>query len=402
MDLNIIKSISVKTDSKILLLVMDGVGGLPHPNTGKTELETANKPNIDSLAKTGVLGLSHPVARGITPGSGPSHLSLFGYDPIKYQVGRGVLEALGIGFLMTEKHLAARANFATMDKNGIIIDRRAGRISTEKNIELTSKLQSLIKRIEDVNVVIKNGKEHRFVIILEGEGLDDGLTETDPQKEGLPPNSVKPLKESAKKSARILNELVIKVNEALKDEPKANTLLLRGMAKCPNIPSMSEIFKIKPACIANYPMYKGLAKLVGMEILPTGDTIKSEFDTLEKYYNEFDFFYLHIKKTDSYGEDGNFENKVKIIEEVDKEIPRIKKLNFDCIVITGDHSTPALLKSHSWHPNPFLLVSKYLIPDEFETFNEKNCKKGGLGQFFSVESMPMMLAYAKKLEKYGA
>lgn len=402
MDLNIIKALSIKTDSKILLLVIDGVGGLPHPITGKTELETAKKPNIDSLAKKGILGLSHPIARGITSGSGPSHLALFGYDPIKHQIGRGVLEALGIGFSITEKHLTARANFATMDKNNIITDRRAGRIPTEKNIELTNKLQSSIKKIKDVNVIIRNGKEHRFVVILDGVGLDDSLTETDPQKEGLPPFPLMALKESAKKSAEVLNKLIIEINKVLKDEPKANTVLLRGISKYPTIPSMIEVFKLKPACIANYPMYKGLAKLIGMEILTTGDTIKSEFDTLEANHYKFDFFYLHIKKTDSYGEDGNFENKLKIIEEVDKQIPRLNKLNFDCIVITGDHCTPALLKSHSWHPNPFLLVSKYLIPDEFESFNEKNCKKGGLGQFFSVEAMPMMLAYAKKLEKYGA
>ncbi|MFH1824192.1 MAG: 2,3-bisphosphoglycerate-independent phosphoglycerate mutase [Candidatus Firestonebacteria bacterium] len=402
MDLNMIKSLSIKTDSKILLLVIDGVGGLPYPPPGKTELETARKPNIDDLAKRGMLGLSHPIARGITPGSGPSHLALFGYDPIKYQIGRGVLEALGIDFPMTEKHLAARANFATMDKSGIITDRRAGRIPTEKNIELTNKLQSSIKKIDDINVIIKSGREHRFVVILEGVGLDDSLTETDPQKEGLSPHPVKALKESAKKSAEVLNKLIIEINKVLKDEPKANTLLLRGIAKYPTIPSMIEVFKLKPACIANYPMYKGLAKLVGMEILSTGDTIESEFDTLEANHNKFDFFYLHIKKTDSYGEDGNFENKVKVIEEVDKQIPRLDKLNFDCMVITGDHCTPALLKSHSWHPNPFLLISKYLIPDEFESFNERNCKKGGLGQFFSIEAIPMMLAYSRKLEKYGA
>lgn len=402
MDLNIMKTLSIKTDSKILLLVLDGVGGLPGSKTGKTELESAKKPNIDSLAKKGVLGLSHPIARGITPGSGPSHLALFGYDPLQYQIGRGVLEALGIGFHMTSKHLSARANFATMSRDGVVTDRRAGRIPTEKNIELTGKLQAAIKSIEDVKVIIKNGKEHRFVVILEGEGLDDGLTETDPQKEGLKPHEAKPLRESAKKSADILNKLIVKINEVLKNEPRANTLLLRGIAKCPHIPSLSEVFKITPACIANYPMYKGLAKLVGMEILQAGDTIESEFDTLEANYNKYDFFYLHIKKTDSYGEDGNFENKVKIIEEVDRQIVRLKKIKFDCVVVTGDHSTPALLKGHSWHPNPFLLVSEYGIPDEFDSFSEKNCKKGGLGQFFSVEAMPMMLGFARKLEKFGA
>lgn len=402
MDLNLIKKLAIKSESKILLLVMDGVGGLPDPLTGKTELETANKPNIDKLVVRGMLGLSHPIARGVTPGSGPSHLALFGYDPIQYLIGRGVLEALGIGFPMSSRHLAARANFATKDRNGVIIDRRAGRIPTEKNVELTLQLQNAIKKINDVNVIIKNGKEHRFVIILEGDGLDDGVTETDPQKEGLAPYDVTALSDQAKKSADILNKLVAKINEVLRDEPKANTLLLRGIAKYPHIPSMNEVFKLKTACISNYPMYKGLAKLVGMEILDTGDTIASEFETLEKNYKKFDFFYLHIKKTDSYGEDGNFNNKVKVIEEVDKQIPVLNKIKFDVVCLTGDHSTPSLLKGHSWHPNPFALISEFCIPDEFDSFNEKNCKKGGLGQFFSVEAISMMLGFARRLEKYGA
>jgi 2,3-bisphosphoglycerate-independent phosphoglycerate mutase len=289
-----------------------------------------------------------------------------------------------------------------MDKSGLILDRRAGRIPTEKNIELTAKLQENIKNIEDVKVIIKNGKEHRFVVILEGEGLEDGLTETDPQKEGLKAKPVEALNPKAAKSALILNKLTARINEVLKDEPKANTLLLRGIAKCPHIPSMNEAFKLTPAAIANYPMYKGLAKLVGMEILSTGDTIESEFNTLEENFSKYDFFYLHIKKTDSYGEDGNFDNKVKIIEEVDKYLPKAVKLGFDCIVITGDHCTPAVMKGHSWHPVPFMLFSKNNIPDGFESFTERQCKNGYLGQFFSVEAMAMMLGNAGKLDKFGA
>ena len=401
MDLNIIKGLSMKTEGKILLLVMDGVGGIPN-ETGKTELETAKKPNMDALVKKGTIGLSHPIARGITPGSGPGHLGLFGYDPLEYLIGRGVLEALGIGFKMTGKHVAARANFATMDKNGNILDRRAGRIPTDKNIELTTKIQKAITEIDGVKIIIKSGKEHRFVVILEGDGLSDKLNETDPQKEGVKAHIVEAHDEASKKTAVVLNKLVSKVNELLKDEPKANTFLLRGIAKCPHIPTMEEVFKVTPACIATYPMYKGLATLVGMDILEAGDTIDTEIDCLEKNYDKYDFFYLHIKKTDSYGEDGNFANKVKVIEEVDKILPKILKMNFEVIAISGDHCTPAVLKSHSWHPVPFALVNKNVIPDEIETFNEKTCKHGGLGQFFAKEAMPMILGYAKKLEKYGA
>lgn len=400
-DLDLMKSISIKTDSKILLIVMDGVGGLPHPESGMTELETASKPNMDELCKKGITGLSHPISRGVTPGSGPSHLALFGYDPLKYKIGRGVLEALGIGFNMTAKHMAARANFATM-MDGIITDRRAGRIPTEKNMELCAKLQSEINEIDGVKITIKNGKEHRFVVILEGEGLDDNLTETDPQKEGMFPRPVEAVKPEAEKSAEILNKLVGKINDILKDEEKANTLLLRGIAKYPHIPSMNEVFRLTPAAIANYPMYKGLAKLVGMDVLETGDTISDEFKTLKENYDSHDFFYLHIKKTDSYGEDGNFNAKVHIIEEVDKEIASIEDLKFEVIAVTSDHSTPAVLKGHSWHPNPFVLISDTCFSDNFDSFHEKNCQLGGLGQFYSADIMPLLLGHARKMEKYGA
>ena len=401
MDLKLIKTLAVKNTTKILLLVMDGVGGLPHPETGKSELETAKKPNLDELAKTGMLGLTHPIARGITPGSGPAHLALFGYEPMQFPIGRGVLEALGINFPMTCKHIAARANFATMDKNGAILDRRAGRIPTEKNIELTAKLQAAITEIDGVKIIIKNGKEHRFVVILEGDGLADGVNETDPQKEGLKAHVVSPLRTEAKKTADVLNKFVAKANEVLKAEPKANTFLLRGIAGCPDIPTMKDVCNMTTACIANYPMYKGLARLVGMDVLDAGDTIKSEFDLLEANVSKYDFFYMHIKKTDSYGEDGNFDAKVHIIEEVDAEIPRLKKMGFDVICVTGDHCTPAVIKGHGWQPNPFLLVSRHSFPDGL-SFTERNCVKGGLGQMFSSEAMPLMLGNARRMDKYGA
>ncbi len=401
MDLKLIKSLTVKNTTKILLMVMDGVGGLPNPSTGKTELETAKKPNLDELAKTGMLGLTHPIARGITPGSGPAHLALFGYDPIAFPIGRGVLEALGINFPMTCKNIAARANFATMDKSGAILDRRAGRIPTDKNIELTGRLSAAIKEIDGVKIIIKNGKEHRFVVILEGDGLADGVNETDPQKEGLKAHEVSPLRPEAKKTSEVLNKFIKLANEVLKNEPKANTFLLRGIAGCPDIPALKEITKMSTACVANYPMYKGLARLVGMDVLDAGDTIKSEFDLLEQNVSKYDFFYMHIKKTDSYGEDGNFDAKVHIIEEVDIEIPRLKKMGFEVICITGDHCTPAVLKGHGWQPNPFLLVSKNSFPDGLG-FTERNCAKGGLGQMFSKEAMPLLLGNAGRMDKYGA
>jgi 2,3-bisphosphoglycerate-independent phosphoglycerate mutase len=327
---------------------------------------------------------------------------MFGYDPLRYEIGRGVLEALGIDMHLGDRDVVARGNFATMDKGGIITDRRAGRIPTEKNIELCQLLQESITAIDDVKVEIKNGKEHRFVLRFTGEGLDGRLDDTDPQKEGKAALKALPLAPEAAKTAKIMDSFVDKANKVLHDHHPANTVLLRGISKIPAIPSMTELFKLTPACIATYPMYKGLARLVGMEILETGESIVDEFKTLKEHYKKFDYFFLHIKKTDSYGEDGDFQKKVEVIEEVDRHIPVLLELNPDVIAVTGDHSTPALLKGHSWHPNPFMLYSKYERIDDVLEFTEAACAKGGLGRFLAVHEMPLMLASALKLEKFGA
>ncbi|MEJ2067070.1 MAG: 2,3-bisphosphoglycerate-independent phosphoglycerate mutase [Deltaproteobacteria bacterium] len=396
----IIRSLTIKTSSKIVLLVMDGLGGLRVD--GKTELEAAHTPHLDELASRSICGVADPVSPGITPGSGPGHLGMFGYDPLQYEIGRGVLEALGIDMHLGDRDVVARGNFATMDERCVIIDRRAGRIPTEKNIELCRLLHENIPTIDDVTVEIRNGKEHRFVLRFTGEGLDGRLEDTDPQKEGKAALKAVPLAPEAAKTAKIVDSFVDRANEVLRDHHPANTVLLRGISKIPSIPSMTDLFKLTPACIATYPMYKGLARLVGMEILETGESIVDEFKTLKEHYQKFDYFFLHIKKTDSYGEDGNFQKKVEVIEEVDRHIPALLELNPDVIAVTGDHSTPALLKGHSWHPNPFMLYSKYERIDDVQEFSEAACAKGGLGRFLAVHEMPLMLASALKLEKFGA
>lgn len=397
----IMKSLAIKTKSKIVILVADGIGDLPSENN-KTVLERAFIPNLDKLASKSVCGLTDPISCGITPGSGPAHLSLFGYDPIKYQIGRGVLEALGIGMELTSRDLACRGNFATLDKEGIITDRRAGRIATELNEKLCKLMQDKINQIGDVKIIIKPGKEHRFVVVFRGDGLEDALSDADPQKVGEKMKFAEPLDSKAKKSVKTVNEFIKQATEIVKEHHPANTVLLRGFAKHPGLPTMKELFKLTPAAIATYPMYKGLAKLVGMDILETGESLSDEFKTLQDNFSKYDFFYLHIKKTDSYGEDGNFEQKVKVIEEVDKYIPEVLALKPDVLVVTGDHSTPALMKGHSWHPNPFMLFSKYIRVDEAEQFSEKECVKGGLGRFSAVDVLPLMLANALKLQKFGA
>jgi 2,3-bisphosphoglycerate-independent phosphoglycerate mutase len=393
------RELSQTTESKIVLLVMDGVGGLPVD--GKTELEAARKPNLDELARRAVCGLSDPVLMGITPGSGPSHLAIFGYDPLHYQLGRGILEALGSGVDVGRNDLVARGNFAT-SKGGLVVDRRAGRIPTEENVRLCARLNARLPKHNGIEVRVFPGKEHRFVARFTAEGLADALSDADPQKEGQPPLPTTPLAPEAAKAAAIVNRFLDDVAEVLKGEAKANAALLRGFSKFPSIPAMQELFRLRPAAVANYPMYKGLAKLLGMTVLEVGTETAHLFDAAEKSWADHDFFYIHYKKTDSAGEDGNFAAKVAAIEALDAYIPRLVALKPDVLVVTSDHSTPAFLKAHSWHPNPFILISPTAGVDDVQTFSERACAKGLLGRFRSISAMPLMLAHALKLKKYGA
>ncbi len=396
----IARELTQPTDSKIILLVMDGLGGLPV--NGKTELETASRPNLDETARRGVCGLTDPVYPGITPGSGPAHLALFGYDPLRYQLGRGILEAMGSGVEVGREDLVARGNFATL-RDGIVVDRRAGRISTEENQKLCEFINRELREISGIKVSLYPGKEHRFVLKLSGPGLSDALTDADPQKEGKPPVPAKPLSPEAEFTSEVVNKFLEELKELLASQPKANFALIRGFSRFPsNLPSMGDLYKIKPAAIASYPMYRGLTRLLGMEVLEVGPETEDIFNVLEKNYERFNFFYLHYKKTDSAGEDGRFEDKVKAIEEIDRFIPRLWQLKPDVLVITSDHSTPSVLKSHSWHPNPFVLVSDRAPADEVTRFTEKDCARGSLGRFPSLQAMPLMLACALKLKKFGA
>jgi len=399
-DLELVKSISMTTPSKILLLVIDGLGGLPHPVTGKTELETARKPNLDKLAHQGICGLIDPVAPGITPGSAPGHLGLFGYNPVNCNIGRGVLEAVGVDFPLKAGDIAARGNLCTINKKGLVIDRRAGRISTEHNAELCRLIDSQV--IDGVKVFVSPVKEHRFIVVFRGKNLSPEVSDSDPQQTGIAPRAVTALRPGAKNLADTANKFIALSKTILKKKHPANMILLRGFSKRPNLPGMTEIYKLKPAAIVSYPMYRGLARLVGMEVLKTGTSIEEEFATLVKNYKNYDFFFLHVKGADEAGEDGDFKRKVKIIEQVDKAIAMAISLHPDVIVVTGDHSTPALLKAHSWHPVPVLLYSKWCRADRVIEFGESACILGGLGRIPATEIMPLAMANALKLTKFGA
>ena len=387
-------------DSKIVLYVADGLGGLPLQPGGKTELETANTPHLDALAQRGVLGMSIPVLPGIAPGSGPGHLGLFGYDPLKYDIGRGVLEALGIDFSLTDRDVAVRGNFVTVDSDGNISDRRAGRVSSEIAAKLCEKLDSIT--IPGVEVFVRHVKEYRFVIVIRGEGLGGNVNDTDPQRTGVPPLKPQGNDPASQKTAAILAEFTRQAGELLKHDQPANLLTMRGIARMPPIPKFQDVYGTRAAAIAVYPMYRGLARLVDMDILDAGHSLEDQMKCLRDNWDKYDFFFIHFKYTDSTGEDGNFDAKVRRTEEYDSGIPHIVALKPDVLIVTGDHSTPAKMKSHSGHPVPTMLVADNCRFDGSRQFGESACRVGELGLFEAKYLMLQALAHAGRLEKYGA
>ncbi len=398
--------LTLKTKKKLVLLVLDGLGDLATPEQGfLTPLESAFTPNLDKLAKLSAQGRITPVAPGITPGSGPGHLALFGYDPVEIQVGRGVIEALGLGIELHAGDVAARANFCTLDGNGIVTDRRAGRIETEVCEELCALLSNRITKIGDVQVIIKAGKGHRFVVIFRGKGLEGPLTDADPHREGQPVPKVEPVNAKsakAQKAAALIAEFYQLALPILKDRQPANGFLMRGIAHQPKLELFEERYKLKPACQAVYPMYKGLAQLVGMKKIEGEQTISDQFETYLNEYDNYDFFFIHYKYTDMHGEDGNFDAKRKSIEELDRALPLLLEKKPDVLAITGDHSTPCKVRGHSWHPQPVLLHSEYSGCDKLERFTETGANLGSLGVFDAKFLIRHMQANALMFDKYGA
>jgi 2,3-bisphosphoglycerate-independent phosphoglycerate mutase len=400
LDLELIRSLAVPGTTKIVLLSADGLGGFPDPATGLSELETAGIPHLDALARRGSCGLLRHVAPGITPGSGPGHLGLFGYEPLRYPVGRGVLEALGIDFDLRAGDVAARGNFCTLDADGRITDRRAGRIPTERCAALVDRLRRIQTR--GVELFVEPVKEHRFVLVLRGAGLSGRLSETDPQALGQPPLLVRPLAPEAQATADIVNRFVADARTLLADAAPANGVLLRGFDQRPALPRFPDVYGLRAAAIAAYPMYRGLARLVGMDVLKTGSTFADEVTTLRDHFGAYDFVFLHYKDTDKAGEDGDFGGKVAALERLDTALPAIEALRPDVLVVTGDHASPAVLRGHSWHPVPVVLAGQYALPDAVDRFSERACGAGSLGTLPAHDLMPLILAHALRLTKYGA
>jgi 2,3-bisphosphoglycerate-independent phosphoglycerate mutase len=394
------RELAEQAQTKIVMVVADGLGGLPMEPGGRTELETAATPNLDALAARGTSGLSIPVLPGITPGSGPGHLGLFGYDPLTFRIGRGALEATGIGFELGPHDVAARGNFCTLDSAGSITDRRAGRIPSEESFKVVERLAAV--RVDGVETFVKPVKEHRFVVVFRGEGLDGAVADTDPQAVGVAPLDPVAGTPAAARTAEVARAFVAEARRILSDEPKANGLVLRGFAARPALPSLRELYRLRSAAIAVYPMYKGLARLAGMTLVGNPHSLDEQVEELASAWNDYDFFFLHFKYTDSTGEDGAFDAKVARIEELDRKIPAIMALGPDVLLVTGDHSTPSRLRSHSWHPVPTLLVADTCRPDGLAAFSESACLRGGLGQFEAKHLMLLAMAHAMRLGKYGA
>lgn len=400
MDLELAKRLSQPNTTKIILCVLDGLGGLPRHGTLRSEMEAAQISNLDRLAQRSEVGLTVPVGTGITPGSGPGHLALFGYDPYKFDIGRGVLEAVGIDFELGPDDVAARGNFCMLAPDGTITDRRAGRVPTQESTRLVERLRHI--QVAGVELFVQPVREHRFVLVLRGKGLEDRLSGTDPQREGVAPLTAQAADAGSAGTAEAVNDFIRQANELLRGEPHANGLMLRGFAKYPTLPQFPATWGLRAAALAVYPMYRGLARLAGMDALACPGGMQEQLQTVRKQWDNYDYFFIHYKKTDAAGEDGDFEQKIQALQEFDSSVPDILDLGADVLMIAGDHSTPAIMAAHSWHPVPFLINSKYCREGHAKSFAEQECVRGSLGTFPAVDVMPLAMAHAMRFEKYGA
>lgn len=400
-DFPYLNDICRKTDSRIVLLVVDGLGGLPHPQTGRSELETANTPNLDALASRSACGVTTPVAPGITPGSGPGHLALFGYDPLKYVIGRGVLEAVGIGMDLGPDDIAIRCNFCTLDSDGILTDRRAGRIPTAESAPLVEQLSNIT--VPGVEIMVQPVQDYRFVVVIRGDGLGGDVTDTDPQRTGFAPLDPAGRSDAAQRTAHKAARFIESARDILGSRDIANMILMRGFSRRPDWPAFGDAYSLNPGAVAAYPMYRGIASLLGMNVIPTGHDFDAELDTLSDSFDDHDFFFLHYKPADAAGEDGDFDAKVRTLEELDKRIPRLLDMGADVVAVAGDHSTPSTMAAHSWHPVPLMINSQSTNEGLGSPgFNERHCRSGYLGSLPATALPLLLMAHSGKLDKFGA
>jgi 2,3-bisphosphoglycerate-independent phosphoglycerate mutase len=396
------EKLAMEQGGRIVYLILDGLGGIQDRTIGKTELEAAKKPHLDALAKNSSCGLLEIIGAGITPGSGPGHLALFGYNPLEYDIGRGIFSALGIAFPLRQGDIAARFNFCTVDSSGKITDRRAGRLETSINEKLCAKLREGLD-LGEVEFYIKTESEHRGLLVLRGKDLEGHLADTDPGLTNVEPLEPVALSSKSEKTATVLKKILAHAKKVLQEERPANMILLRGFEKYHPVRGIKERFLLNGLCIAGYPMYKGVSRFLGMDVIDSEGGIKGLIQDFKKNYNdEHDFYFIHVKYTDKAGEDGNFAKKVQVIEEVDSYIPEILSVKPDVLVITGDHSTPSVMGLHSWHPVPVLLQAKTARIDRVDRFAEISCLQGSLGMRKATDLIGLALAHAGRLKKFGA
>lgn len=402
--LELLARLAQPATTKIVLLILDGVGDLRSAAQPQTALDLATKPNLDGLARGGSLGRIVPVATGVTPGSGPGHLALFGYDPASPQadIGRGILEALGLGLTLKPGDVAARGNFATADSEGLLVDRRAGRIPSEECARVCASMNAALAGFAGAKVEVFAGEAHRFVALFSGAELSPAVADTDPQRLGVPPLAAHASSAGGEATASLVARAVATMERAIADEPKANRVLLRGFSQLPKLPQMGSLYQMRFGAFAAYPLYRGVASACGMEVNPCGKPIAEAFSAAAARWQEYDFFFIHAKKTDQAGEDGNLAAKVAAIEEVDAALPQLLALRPDVLAVTGDHSTPAPMKSHSWHPVPLLVSAATAYVDGATEFSESAATAGHLGTFPSRDLIGLLLAHAGRLAKFGA
>ncbi len=403
---------------KILLLIADGLGDRPVKELGgKTPLEAAEKPNINRLAEEGMVGLIDPIKPGIIPGSDTSHLNYLGYDPYKYYTGRGPFEAMGTGLVLKGGDIAFRANFATVDESGIVLDRRAGRIR-----EGTSDLaKSLNMKIEDVEILFKEGTEHRGALVLRGNGISTEVSDNDPHSDNLEPKKIVATSEKGEKTARILNEfyrrslVILKDHEINKERRRkglmeANAILYRGGGQVPILPSFKERHSLTGGFVAAVALVSGICKLVGLkDYTPAGVTgstdtnIKKKFSAAVEGLREVDFMLVNVKGTDIAGHDGKGVAKKEFIERIDSAMTdTIMKIKDDILIcFTGDHSTPASVREHTSDPVPILLRYPGCRRDGVGKFDEISSKDGYL-RLRGNDLIDVLLSSANKSDKYGA
>ncbi len=385
----------------IVLLVMDGVGDIPD-DRGRTPLEAARTPNLDRIARKASLGRTIPIAPGVTAGSVAGHLALLGYDPMAVKIGRGPIDALGVGVDLQPGDVVMRGNFATV-KDGIVIDRRAGRLPGDTAAELCFALNAKLRfKFEGIETQIAQTAEHRFVLHLRGNNLSPQITDTDPGQNGLP---AKPCRANAPQAARTA-EIVNIVAKAAADFlmiNRANAILLRGAGARPHLASFNDHYGLNAMAVATYPTYRGIAAACGMELYPmmpsdAHDAINFAVSALQGP-NKHQFIFIHYKNTDTAGEDGNFDAKVAAIEHLDAALKPLVDQPPDVLVVAGDHPTPVAMRGHSWHPVPLMIASKWTPGGKNQRYTERQCADGELGTIKATDVMALAMGHAKRLRK---